>query len=116
MAPYYGVDRGKKRSGFNPELVERVRLCEYPHFMWDQLPIDSSTKESIMRLDQMQPVERSRDSIEFTKYCLSDSALLILDEWLEWLFTGSLGEKTPFDRGTKLLSSLFYLTKTDRFL
>jgi len=101
VAPYYGVDPGTRRGGFNPEFVERVRLCEYPHFMWDQLPIQGSTKESIMRLDQMQPVGRSRDSIEFTNYCLSDSALLILDEWLEWLFAGTLGGKTLVDGGTE---------------
>lgn len=94
VAPYYGVEQTTKRGGFNPVFVDRVRLCEYPHFMWEKLPTEGSAKGSIMRLDQMQPVGRSRDSIEFTNYCLSERALIILDEWLEWLFTGSLDKNT----------------------
>jgi hypothetical protein len=94
VAPYYGAEKGIKRTGFNPEFVERIRLCEYPQFMWDMLPIEGSTKESIMRLDHMQPVGKSRDSIEFTNYCLGDRALLLLDEWIEWIITGNLDKDT----------------------
>jgi hypothetical protein len=94
VAPYYGMEQGFKRAGFNPEFVERVRLCEYPQFMWDKLPLSVDSGESIMRLDHMQPVGRSQDSIQFTDYCLSDRALLLFDEWLKWLITGTLDKQT----------------------
>ena len=35
-----------------------------------------------MRLDHLQPVGRSQDSMELLDYCLSDDALLLFDEWL----------------------------------
>ena len=90
VAPYYGTDRG-----FNPEFIRRVQLCEYPQFMWDLLPMDTkSSTGSILRLDHMQPVGRSQNSIAFTNYCLSKPALRLLDEWIDWLFTGILDEDT----------------------
>jgi len=94
VAPYYGTEQGMKRAGFNPEFLERVRLCEYPQFIWDRLPLNKDTNQSIMRLDHVQPVGRSGDSIEFTDFCLSERALLFLDEWIEWLKTGNLDTTT----------------------
>lgn len=90
IAPFYGADETSKRSGFNPAFVERVRRCEYPQFFWDSLPIDSNTHESILRFDHIQPVGRNQDAVELTKYCLSDTALSFIDEWLSWIITGSL--------------------------
>lgn len=37
VAPYYGVDEGEKRSGFNPVFVDRIRRCEYPQFFLGQV-------------------------------------------------------------------------------
>ncbi len=96
VAPYYGADEGGKRSGFNPEFVKRARRCEYPQYMWDLLPINGSAEESVMRLDHLQPVGRSEDSMELLDYCLSDDALLLFDEWLEWLLKGFLETDTMF--------------------
>lgn len=98
VAPYYGADEGELRSGYKPAFVKRIRRCEYPQYMWDLLPINSSTEESIMRLDHLQPVGRSQDSIELLDYCLSDDALLLFDEWLEWLIKGSLEKETLFGK------------------
>lgn len=92
VAPYYGVDEGYTRAGFNPEFIKRVRRCEYPQFMWDKLPIGGSTKEALLRLDHIQPVGRHHDSIELTKYRLSEDALNILDDWLGWLIEGCFDE------------------------
>jgi hypothetical protein len=85
VAPYYGVDEGGKRSGFRPEFVNRVRRCEYPQFMWDALPFGGSTTESILRLDHLQPIGRHHDTIEVTPYRLSEDALEVFDDWLDWL-------------------------------
>jgi len=90
VAPYYGADESSHRSGYNPIFMARVRHCEYPQFVWEKLPIVSGPKESIMRLDHMQPIPRNQDSMELTNHCLSERALLILDEWIEWLISGNL--------------------------
>lgn len=90
VAPYYGSDEGGKRAGFNPELLKRIRLGEYPQFVLDWLPIKGSTNESILRLDHIQPVGYHYRSIELTEWRLSTDALAIIYEWIEWLFMGSL--------------------------
>ncbi|MFA6809978.1 MAG: hypothetical protein WCR47_02865 [Desulfoplanes sp.] len=97
VAPYYGADQGTgTRAGFKPQFVERIRHCEYPQFFWDSLPVPGSTKESILRLDQIQPLgTRHREAFEATPYRLSDDALAIMDEWLEWKFTGNLPVPDP---------------------
>lgn len=60
----------------------------YPQFMWDMLPLDSKTQESILKLDHIQPIGRHHESLELTKYRLSEEALIALDEWIEWLLYG----------------------------
>ena len=45
--------------------------------------------ESILRFDQIQPIIRHHNAIKITKYCLSEESLIILSEWLEWLFEGT---------------------------
>lgn len=90
VVPFYGADEGEYRSGYNPAFIERIRHCEYPQFVWEKLPLDSGPKESVMRLDHMQPIPRNQDFLELTSYCLSERALLILDEWISWLITGAI--------------------------
>lgn len=85
--PYYGADEGEGRAGFKQEFVERIRRCEYPQFVFDMLPLPG-TKESILRLDHLQPIGKHHDAIEFTQFCLTEEALEVLDEWLWWLLMG----------------------------
>lgn len=94
VAPYYGVDeKTGSRAGFSPQFVDRVKQCVYPQFIWDIIPAPSKTEESILKLDHLQPVGRHHDSIELTKYRLSDEALIALDEWFQWLlYGGTKGE------------------------
>jgi hypothetical protein len=103
VAPYYGADEGGKRAGFNPAFVDRIRRCEYPQFMWDELPISGSTVESILRMDHLQPVGRSRDAIEFMPYRLSAKAMLLFDQWLDWLMKGTLDVNSEFDEIRNIL-------------
>lgn len=92
VAPFYGGDEGEKRSGFTPAFIERVRRCEYPQFFWDNLPIDNSVKDSILRWDHIQPVGRTLDSLEPMQYRLSEYAMMFVDEWLAWIITNQFGE------------------------
>lgn len=89
IAPYYGMEGGEKRAGWKPPLVDRIRRCEFPQYVWDKLPVDGA-EFSILRLDHLQPVGRHHDSYESTPFCLSQEALGIVDEWLQWMMTGGL--------------------------
>ena len=90
VAPYYGADKDGRRAGYNPELVERIRHAEYPQFMLDYLPI-GGPKQSILRLDHIQPIGLHYYAYEHSGFCLSEEAVeLILDDWLKWLFYGGL--------------------------
>ena len=83
-APYYGADKDGKRAGYNAELVDRIRHAKYAQFFVDSLPI-GGPKESILRLDHLQPVGTHYNSYELSGYKLSEDALKIMDEWLHWL-------------------------------
>ncbi len=85
VAPFYGVDPGGTRGGWRPEMVERIRHCEYPQYFWDRLPLPGAA-ESILRFDHIQPIGRHHNAHQWTRYRLSDEALSVLDEWLVWLF------------------------------
>ena len=90
VAPFYGRDIGTtKRSGFADELTKRIRRCEYPQYMWDKLPIPGAN-ESILRFDHIQPLGKHQDSIEMTEHCLTEDAINIVDEWLDWMVYGDL--------------------------
>lgn len=83
VAPFYGVDQDKGRSGYNPGFVEKIKHATYPQWFWDMLPLDS-TKESILRMDQIHPVGHHHQSFEHTGYALGENARKMMREWLEW--------------------------------
>lgn len=91
VAPYYGVEQSGKRGGWPLEFVRRISRAEYPQYAYDMLPIQGS-KESILRLDHLQPIGRHHESVDLTTFVLSSEALLVIDEWLVWLVTGTLRE------------------------
>ncbi len=95
VAPYYGRDeRTGKRSGYSDALVERVQKCEYPQFFWEKLPLPGSA-ESILRFDHTQPLGYDRKNFELTGYSLGKDAISLLDEWLNWLISGTVEEDGP---------------------
>lgn len=91
VAPFYGVMAKITRAGFNQDFVNRVRQCEYPHYIWDIFPIEDG-EESLLRLDHLQPIGRHHESIEVCGYSLSKDGLLVLREWLDWYITGELSD------------------------
>jgi hypothetical protein len=88
-APYYGITQREKRAGFSPEFIERIKQCEYSHYLWDILPFEKG-EESVLRLDHIQPIGRHHDAIHWTPHCLTQDALDLIDSWLNWLFTNTL--------------------------
>lgn len=90
-APYYGVTREGSRGGYNPAFVERIRHCEYPQFLWDELPI-SGVEESILRLDHLQPIGTHHAAYQLSEYKLSNDALEVVDELFRLLIWGEIPE------------------------
>ena len=95
-APYYSADQDA-RAGYRPALVERIRHARYRQFFYDRLPL-GSTSESILRFDQVFPVSHNAQSHERTGFRLSDKALALVDEWMDWFVTGDApqGELAAF--------------------
>lgn len=106
VAPYYGVDRDGTRAGYKPELVERIRHAEYPQFFWDKLPV-SGPKESILRLDHIQPVGTHYNSYELAEYKLSDNAMELMDDLLQWLIWGGVPADSLILDYRKQIESIF---------
>lgn len=91
VAPYYGADVGGKTGGWRPDFVERIRRCEYPQYMWDSLPL-RSRRESILRLDHLQPIGKHGKTYELTEFELHPDALEMVDEYLLWALSGEFPE------------------------
>jgi len=92
VAPHYGVDKDGTRAGFNKVFVERIRHCEYPGFVWNPIPSANGPRESILRLDQLQPIGAHHHSFRVSEYRLSADALGILDELMQWQIHGGVPE------------------------
>jgi hypothetical protein len=93
VAPYYGADKGN-RAGYNPAFVERIRHCEYPQFLWDVVPLEGAS-ESILRLDQMQPIGRHYQSFKVHDVRLSEPAMEVVDGMIDWLLRGGIPKDHP---------------------
>jgi hypothetical protein len=106
VAPYYGGTPDGTRAGWPEPFRKRIRHCEYPQFVWDKLPL-GGPEESILRLDQAQPVGRHHNAYEQTGYRLCDEALKIIDDWLVWLGTGQMPVGGSLELGRAMLRELF---------
>jgi hypothetical protein len=95
VAPYYGVDEGGERAGFSDEFISRVQSCEYSQFFWDKLPFERGTTESILKINNLQPVGFHHNNIEMTDYRLSKDAMeILLNSWLNWFIHGYLDKES----------------------
>ena len=83
VAPFFSVEQSA-RSGYNPEFVERVMYADYRAFFWDILP-GARGHDSILRLDQVQPVGLHHQAYKHLGHRLGDEAQAIFDEWLNWV-------------------------------
>lgn len=102
VAPYYGTEKTAGRGGWHEPFVERIRRCEYPQYILDQLPIGGNVA-SVLRLDHIQPIGNHHDYYEPLPHELTPDALSVLDEWLQWLIGGELEEKTTLFNVRQLL-------------
>lgn len=107
VAPYYGVDRDGSRAGYNPEFLERVRHVRYPQFFWDKLPI-GGPKESLLRLDHLQPIGSHYKSFQKTGYKLCNEAIEILDDVFNLYLFDRISEESELLEFLKLMEEFFY--------
>lgn len=54
--------------------------------------VGGKEKGSIIRLDHIQPVVRNTRTIELTKYCLSEKAMVFVMQWADWLVSGRMDQ------------------------
>lgn len=94
IAPYFGADPDGRRAGWPACLVNAIEHYKLPQYLSDSLPIGGPAK-SILRLDQIQPLENSSNEFRFTGWELSEEAVNILDEWVFWYRTGCLDPEGP---------------------
>lgn len=105
VAPYYGADSDGTRGGWPPLFIERIRRAHYPQYLCDRLPIGGPV-ESILRLDQMQPVGSSRPAIQIFPHRLGDEAMGYIDEWVNWYLRRELLADGALLIARNLLASL----------
>ncbi len=71
--------------------------------MWDELP--HTSKESILRFDQIQPLGTHYQSSLHLNYKLTAAAMEVINEWFLMLINGSQGEILPEFR--ELMAELY---------
>ena len=93
VVPYYSANGSATRGGWVPELVTRIRQCEYPQYFWEILPLRGSPEGSILRFDHAFSIGHDLANVEQTGYQLHPDALGLLDEWFAWYVTGAIARE-----------------------
>jgi hypothetical protein len=93
VAPFYGADPGTTRGGWPEPFVERIRRAEYPQYVWDVLPLSSSSSSiSILRLDHIFAIGADAANWKAEPHILSPNAMGVIDTWINWLMTDQLSD------------------------
>ena len=103
VVPYYSANGSAARAGWAPELVARIRQCEYPQYFWETLPLPGSPEGSILRFDHAFSIGHDFANVEQTGYQLHQDALGLLDEWFAWYVTGTLAHAETINTVRDLL-------------
>lgn len=80
------VDPDTEGQKFNPDFIARVRLLEFPEFMFLPKHPGLLTVDSLLRLDELQSVFTPK--LEASQYMLEDEPAEILRDQLQILLTG----------------------------
>ena len=104
IVPYYSANGTAARAGWSPELVARIRRCEYPQYFWENLPLPGSSEGSILRFDHALSIGHDPANVVRTGYRLNPDALSVMDEWFAWYLTGALTEAGKIRTARELLA------------
>ncbi len=105
VVPYYSANGTISRAGWSPELVGRVRRCEYPQYFWENLPLPGSPEGSILRFDHALSIGHDLANLQRTGHRLHPDALGIVEDWFAWYVTGVLAEPGTISAARELLRS-----------
>ena len=103
VMPYYSANGTPARAGWSPELVVRIRRCEYPQYFWRICLCTAHPKApscvSIMhsRSATISPTSSGR------VIGLHPDALGILEDWFAWYVTGTLAQSSTISAARELL-------------
>ena len=103
VMPYYSANGTPARAGWSPELVVRIRRCEYPQYFWEDLPLRGSPEGSILRFDHAFSIGHDLANVKRTGYRLHPDALDILEDWFAWYVTGTLAQSSTISAARELL-------------
>ena len=90
-------------QGGLPNLVVRIRRCEYPQYFWEDLPLRGSPEGSILRFDHAFSIGHDLANVKRTGYRLHPDALDILEDWFAWYVTGTLAQSSTISAARELL-------------
>lgn len=99
IVPYFSANGTTARSGWSPELVDRIRRCEYPQYFWENLPLHGSREGSILHFGHSFSIGHDPANVVRTGHRLHSDALGILDDWFAWYVTGTLSDTLATVRG-----------------
>ena len=105
VVPYYSANGTTSRAGWAPELVVRIRRCEYPQYFWEHLPLPGSSEGSILRFDHAFSIGHDLANVVQTGYRLHSDALGILDDWFAWHVTGTFTTEGMISTARELLAA-----------
>lgn len=105
VVPYYSANGTTSRAGWVPELVVRIRRCEYPQYFWEHLPLPGSSEGSILRFDHAFSIGHDLANVVQTGYRLHSDALGILDDWFAWHVTGTFTPEGMISTARELLAA-----------
>jgi len=71
-----------------PEFLARIRVLEYPWWLYMPENTTFRIKESFARLDRLQVIEKNM--IEPIQVALTNDALFLVSEWLRYYLTGEI--------------------------
>jgi hypothetical protein len=96
VAPSYGCDQDGSRAGWDKKFTDRIKMCMYPQYMLDKIPLPGS-EWSVIRFDQIQPIGRAHQSFITTEHCLSAEGVAVINDWVSWIYTGEVTTDGPID-------------------
>jgi hypothetical protein len=105
VSPCYGLADAMDKAKFSPEFLKRVRLLEYPQFMFLRKSV-CLEKDSLLRLDSIQHVYRNQ--VIPLQWSLNEEMVRILQGQLTYLLTKVYAGDYQFYRNALLIEAEKY--------
>lgn len=109
VAPFYGVEADGSRGGWPQRFVDRIRQAAYPQYFWDHLPpglprLKPTACTSVLRLDQIFPINREPSTLVHAGWTLSEEARKVIKDWTQWHHENRAVDDGPVHKFRKYLA------------